>query len=81
MEEEPFYGYDILRHRQQKIVEEIVSKYKDEPVDDDLKKKIWDDLQQAKHEGRVTMPFKVVTRRDIYGKYPEYIEVILDTKV
>jgi len=81
MEEHPFYGYDVLRHREQKYINDILAKYKDEPVTDDLKKKIWDELQQAKFEGRVTIPFKVVTRRDTYGKYPEFIEVILDTKV
>ena len=59
----------------------MLAKYKLEPVDDELKRKIWDELQMAKHEGIVTIPFKVTMRKDAYGRYPDYIEVILDTKV
>jgi len=77
----PFYGYEIYRDRQQDYVKSLLRKYKDEPVSDGLKKKIWDKLQMEKYDGRLTIPFKLATRRDPKGRVPEYIEVILDTKV
>ena len=79
--EHPFYGYDILRNREQQYIQNLLKKYKNEPVTDDLKKKIWDELQMEKYQGNVTIPFKVAIRKDPSGKFPEYIEVILDTKV
>lgn len=77
----PFYGYDIIRREQQGYIQKILEKYKNEPANDELKKKIWDELQLEKYKGTVTIPFKVVLRRDPYGKFPNYVEVILDTKV
>lgn len=77
----PFYGHSIVRNKEQQYIQELLKKYKQEPVNEDLKKKIWDELQMEKHLGNITIPFKVVTRRDSSGKYPEYVEVILDTKV
>lgn len=85
MEEEhpqhPFYGYDIVRRTQQEYIQDLLKKYKNEPVTEALKQKIWDELQMEKHQGRITIPFKMAIRRDPYGKFPEYIEIILDTKV
>jgi len=78
---EPFYGYDILRDEQQALVNRLLAKYKGREVTDELKKEIWDELQWQKHLGNITIPFKVVMRRDPTGKYPEFVEVILDTKV
>lgn len=77
----PFYGKDIIRRKEQEYIELLLSKYKHEPVSDDLKKRVWEELQQEKHLGRVTIPFKLAVRRDPYGKFPDIIEVILDTKV
>jgi hypothetical protein len=77
----PFYGYDIIRRTQQEYIQNLLKKYRGEAVNEELKKKIWDELQMEKHFGRVTIPFKVVLRRDSYGKFPDYVEVILDTKV
>jgi hypothetical protein len=79
--EHPFYGTEIYRGREQDYINEILKKYKNEPVSDELKAKIWDDLQMEKHFGRVKIPFKVVMRRDATKKFPGYIEVILDTKL
>lgn len=76
-----FYGYPILRQKEEEYIESLLKKYKGEPVTDELKSKIWEELQMEKHLGRVTIPFKIVMRRDPSGKFPEYIEVILDTKV
>ncbi len=39
------------------------------------------ELQMEKHLGRITIPFRMGVRRDPYGKFPDLIEVILDTKV
>lgn len=79
--ERPFYGYDIIRRREEEYIKSLLKKYKDQPVNDALKQKIWDELQMEKYHGRVTIPFKVVTRKDANGLFPDYIEVILDTKV
>ncbi|KAF3361416.1 hypothetical protein PHSC3_002047 [Chlamydiales bacterium STE3] len=80
-EEHPFYDVDVFRHQEQEYIKQLLLKYKKEPVSEDLKKKIWDELQMEKHSGRIKIPFKVVLKRDAYRKYPDTIEVILDTKV
>jgi len=77
----PFYDQEIIRDNQQAYINQILLKYKDETVNEELKKKIWDELQMEKYNGRITIPFKVTLRRDIEGLYPPCIEVILDTKV
>lgn len=77
----PFYGEDILVDREQTYIQNLLKKYRGRPVNDDLRKEIWDELQMEKHFGRVTTPFKIATRRDSKGNFPEYIEIILDTKV
>lgn len=79
--EHPFYGTDILRKREQDYIRQLLKKYKGEPVTDELKAKIWDELQMEKYKGMIKIPFKVVLRRDTTKKFPDYIEVILDTKV
>lgn len=81
MDDHSFYGYNIVRNDQQELINSILKKYKREPATEELKKKIWDELQREKYLGRVTIPFKVVLRRDPSGLFPNYIEVILDTKV
>jgi hypothetical protein len=80
-EEHPFYGFDILRKRQEDLIRTLLSKFKGRNADEALQKDIWDELQTAKKDGKVTIPFKVVLRRDAYRRYPTYVEVILDTKV
>lgn len=80
-EEHPFYGYDIIRSDQHLYIQNLLKKYRGLPVNDELKKRIWDELAMEKYYGRVTIPFKIVTRLDPSGKFPSYIEVILDTKV
>lgn len=80
-QEHPFYGYEIIRRKEEEYIKQLMQKYQHEPVSDALKKKVWDELQMEKHHGRVTIPFKIATRRDPYGKFPDMIEIILDTKV
>lgn len=80
-EEPPFYGTHIIRGNEQEFINKLLEKYKKDPVSEELQKRIWDDLQQAKNEGIITIPFKVVMRRDASKKFPDSIEVILDTKV
>ena len=49
--EHPFYGYEILREREQIKIQKILNQFKEEPVTEELKKRIWDALQQAKQKG------------------------------
>ena len=79
--EHPFYGYEIIRRTQQKYIQDLLKKYRNHPANEELKKKIWDELQTEKYRGNVTIPFKVTLRRDSYGKFPDYIEIMLDSKV
>lgn len=79
--EHPFYGTPIFRGSEQKYIQDFLRKYKTEPVTEELKKKIWSDLQMEKYHGRINIPFKVVMRKDAKGLFPDYIEIILDTKV
>lgn len=81
LHEHPFYGEYIFRDRQQAYISKLLEKYRKEPVTEELKKKIWEELQMEKHAGRIVIPFKMTSRRDPYGKFPDYIEIILDTKV
>jgi hypothetical protein len=81
LHEHPFYGYEIYRLQQQEYIQSLLTKYKNEAPTEELKKKIWDELQMEKYLGRVTIPFKIAIRRDPYGKFPPCIEIILDTKV
>lgn len=77
----PFYGQVIIRRKEQEYVQGLLKKYQHEPVTDELKKKVWDELQMEKYRGNITIPFKLAVRRDPYGNFPDCIEVILDTKV
>lgn len=77
----PFYGVEIIRRQQQEYINQLLEKYKKHPVNDELKSKIYEELQMEKFHGRLTIPFKVVMRKDSSKKFPDYIEVILDTKV
>ncbi len=77
----PFYGFEVLRQRQEAYIKQLLKKYQNEAVTEELKQKVWDELQNEKYLGRITIPFKVVIRRDAMRKFPDYIEVILDTKV
>lgn len=79
--EHPFYGQVIIRRKEEEYIKNLLKKYQKEPVSDGLKKKVWDELQMEKFLGRVTIPFKMAMRRDPQGKFPDLIEVILDTKV
>ena len=80
-EEHPFYGFDIIRNNEQAYINSLLKKYRNEPATEELKAKIWDELQMEKYKGNVTIPFKVVLRKDSLKKFPSYIEIILDTKV
>ena len=80
-EEHPFYGFEIIRRKEQAFIQNLLKKYRNQPLSEELKAKIWDELQMEKYKGNVTIPFKVVMRKDSLKKYPDYIEIILDTKV
>lgn len=80
-QEHYFYGYPIIRNQQEEYIKKLLKKYKKEPVSEELKQKVWDELQMEKHFGRITIPFKLAVRKDPTGKFPDCIEIILDTKV
>lgn len=80
-EEHLFYGEQIYRHRQEKFIKELLKKFEGKEASDELKKAVWDALQAEKAKGNITIPFKIAVRRDPYRKFPDKIEVILDTKV
>jgi hypothetical protein len=77
----PFYGKEIFADREQEKVKALLAKFKGLPVDEELKAKIWDELQMQKSLGTISIPFKVAMRRDATGKFPPCIEVILDSKL
>lgn len=79
--EKPFYGKWVLREQEQEYIAHLLEKYQKEPVTEELKKKVYDELMQEKYLGHILIPFRVVMRRDVYKKYPDRIDVILDTKV
>ena len=79
--ESPFYGHHIIRRKEENYIKSLMKKYQGERVDEELKKKVWDELQMEKYLGRVTIPFKIAIRKDPYGKFPDLLEVVLDTKV
>jgi hypothetical protein len=81
MKEHHFYDRVIVRREEQEYIKNLLRKYQKEPVSEALKKKIWDELQMEKHRGTITIPFKMSVRRDPYGKFPDLIEIVLDTKV
>ncbi len=81
LHEHSFYGFDIFCLEQQDYIKNLLKKYKNEPITEELKKKIWDELQMEKYAGKITIPFKMTSRRDPYGNFPPVIEIILDTKV
>ncbi|MDP1881079.1 MAG: hypothetical protein Q8K60_09100 [Parachlamydiaceae bacterium] len=76
-----FFGKPIIRRSEQEHIQNLLKKYRHEKVTEELKQKIWDELQMEKYKGNVTIPFKVVMRRDETRKFPDYIEIILDSKV
>lgn len=77
----PFYDVDILRGREQAYIRSLLKKYAQEPASEDLKQKIWEELQNEKHLGRLKIPFKVILKKDPNRHFPDCIEVVLDTKV
>lgn len=81
MTKHPFYGAEIYRDREAEYIENILKKYRDQPATQELKAKIWEELQREKHLGNIHIPFKVVLVNDPSGVFPDCVEVQLDTKV
>jgi hypothetical protein len=76
-----FYDRPILRNQEQAYINSLLKKYKNLPANEELKQKIWEELQQEKSLGKITIPFKIALRKDPSKKFPDFIEIILDTKV
>lgn len=77
----PFYGKKVNRKKEQALINEILAKYKDEEVTDELHKKIYDELHWEKHLGNITIPFKVRIVETPWDGNQRYIEVALESKV
>ena len=77
----PFYDVDISSSHESDHIKKVLKKYKNEPVGQKLKESVYNELHELKHQGVIKVPFKVVMRRDPEKKYPDYIEVILDTQL
>jgi hypothetical protein len=76
-----FYGKKICREDEEAFIKEILGKYKDLPINEETKKKVYDELCWEKHLGRLTIPFSVQIKKDPYERYPDFIEVLLESKV
>lgn len=75
-----FFGSPIYATREREYIQKILNKYKAERATEELKAKIWDELQMEKHLGRIKIPFTLVLRKG--GEhFPDYIEILLDSKV
>lgn len=81
MSHAPFYGQKIARLQQQELVQEVLNKFHKRPVDEELKKDVYNELSQLKFEGKLTMPFKVIIQKDETGFREDYLDVLLETKV
>lgn len=77
----PFYGKWIVPDDEEKHIKELIHPYQDQPVTDELRKQIYELLSDAKFRGEISIPFRIVLHQDAYKKYPDRLEVILDTKV
>lgn len=77
----PFYGTSIFRQQEQEYIRQILAKYRSFPADEELKKRIWEELQAEKAAGRIHIPFKVRLQVDPTHQFPNVVEVLLDTKV
>lgn len=77
----PFYGKEISPDIEKKIIQDILLKFKDESATNETLEKIWKELECNKLKKIITIPYQVVLRRDPKKQFPDYIEIILDTKV
>jgi hypothetical protein len=77
----PFYGEVILAGREQQYIQKLLAKYQKEKVTEELKKKIWEELQMEQYHGRIKIPFKIALHCDPTGPQLDYVEVILDSKL
>ena len=78
---QPFYGKNIYRDGEQAYIKKILEKYMSQPATEGLRQKVYEELMEEKHLGRVTIPFRVVMQRDPMNLGPPYLEIVLDTKV
>lgn len=76
-----FYEKEIVRVREQERIKKILTKYQNEPLSDELKEKIYNDLVEERHKGNISIPFQLNVKKDASAAHPPYIEVLLDTRV
>jgi hypothetical protein len=76
-----FYDKEIVRQKQHEYIQALLEKYKNDPVTDELKQKIYDELCEERFKGNISIPFQIIVKRDNSGIHHDYIEVLLDTRV
>ncbi|MCH9609081.1 MAG: hypothetical protein S4CHLAM45_08440 [Chlamydiales bacterium] len=67
--------------QEQKTIETILKKYLHLPPDEELKKKIYNDLTEAKANGKIFTPFKVILRKNPDPNIRNFIEIAIETKI
>ena len=76
-----FYEKEIVRGNEQEVINAVLKQFKHEPATDELKNTIYDALCKEENLGNINIPFKVLLKKDQSGVHPDYIEVMLDTRV
>ncbi len=78
---EHFYGKAILAHQEQEYIQTLIKRFKGLSATEELRAQVHDLLAEETAKGNLSIPFKVILRKDSSGKFPPSIEVILDTKL
>ena len=76
-----FFGKKIDPPSEKKLIESVLAKYRAKEATDELRKMIYTELMHMKAAGKISIPFQVVLRKDIFAKHRPFIEIVLDTKV
>ena len=79
--DKPFYGKWIISDDEEQRIKKLVAPYQKKPPTEEVRKEIYDLLSDARFRGEISIPFRVILYKDIYKKYPDRIEVLLETKV
>lgn len=76
-----FYGKEIVRDREAEIIEAVLKKFRNEPANEETKEKIYNALCEELVKENISIPFKVILKKDRSKNYRDRIEIILDTRV
>lgn len=79
--EKPYYGKWIIPDDEQGRIQKLMEPYQNRPVTEELRKEVYEVLSTAKARGEISIPFRIVLQKDAYGRQPDCLKVILDTKL